>query len=45
MYYCKECGLEVAITPSGEKIKACSCNAPIVAEMKAEADGLGGIEN
>lgn len=44
MYRCSECGLSVAITPEGEKIKACKCEAPIIAEMSATATGKSSLE-
>ena len=36
-YKCTKCNLAVAITPDGATIKACRCDAPISAEMSANA--------
>lgn len=37
-YYCAECKLAVIVLPDTEPIKACKCEAPIVAEMEARLD-------
>jgi len=42
-YSCSGCGLSVIIY-QGETIKACKCDAPIVANMSASAHGVGGIK-
>lgn len=49
MYSCKKCGLAVIVFDGSGKIldkpiKACECNAPIVADMSATATGKGGIK-
>ncbi len=43
MYSCSECGLAV-IVHGEEKIKACFCEAPIIAAMEAHATGQSSIE-
>lgn len=43
MYHCSKCKLAV-IVREGEIIKACKCDAPVVAEMSAEATGYGGVQ-
>ena len=35
MYYCGKCKLAVVVA-DGEVIKACHCDAPIIAEMKVD---------
>jgi hypothetical protein len=35
MYHCEKCKLLVIVTPEGQVYKACKCEAPVVAEMKA----------
>lgn len=42
MYKCKECGLEVIVTNEAT-IRACKCEAPIIASMEATAFGKGGM--
>ena len=42
MYKCKKCGAAV-IVHNGKIHKVCTCAAPIITEMKAEAKGSGGI--
>jgi hypothetical protein len=41
-YSCSGCGLAV-IVYEGETIKACKCEAPIIASMTAQAKGVGGL--
>jgi DNA-directed RNA polymerase subunit RPC12/RpoP len=42
-YKCSKCGLGVIILPNQEPIKACKCNATILADIKAHATGHGGF--
>jgi hypothetical protein len=42
-YTCSKCGLAVIVF-NGEVIKACHCEAPIIANMKATAKGVGGLK-
>jgi DNA-directed RNA polymerase subunit RPC12/RpoP len=44
MYKCSECGKEVIVL-EGEVIKACECEAPIIAEAEASMNGAGGLVN
>lgn len=43
-YKCSKCGLAVVVIPNEKPIKACSCNAPIIADMTAVASGSGGLK-
>ena len=43
-YKCAECGLAVIVLPDTEPIKACTCEAPIIAEMEAQAVVHGGLK-
>lgn len=43
-YYCADCGLAVIVLPDSEPIKACSCDASIVANLHASLFGEGGIK-
>lgn len=43
-YSCSKCGLAVAFI-NDEFIKACSCDAPVNANISAEAHGTGGLTN
>lgn len=43
MYKCSECELEVIVNGE-EKIKACFCDAPIIADMEAHATGTSSLE-
>ncbi len=45
MYNCKECKLPVLVTEKGKIIKACKCNAPVVAEMKATVYSQSKLKN
>ena len=45
MHYCKECKLPVLVTEKGKIIKACKCNAPVVAEMKATVYSQSKLKN
>lgn len=42
-YKCSECDLAVIVIENEEPIKACTCEAPIIAEMTAEATAKGGL--
>ena len=35
MYNCDKCKLAIIVTPTGQVFKACKCDAPIIANMKA----------
>lgn len=35
MYHCSKCKLAVIVTEKGEVFRACKCQAPIIANMKA----------
>lgn len=43
MYHCAECGMAVIVLPGEDPIKACTCDAPIVAEARAHCEGQGGV--
>jgi hypothetical protein len=43
-YRCAACNLAV-IVEDNTIIKACSCDAPIIAEMQATAKGTGSVKN
>ena len=42
-YKCSQCGLAVIVLEGEEPIKACTCEASIIAEMEAEATAKGGL--
>lgn len=42
-YKCAQCGLAVIVLAGEEPIKACTCEAAIIAEMEAEATAKGGL--
>ena len=42
-YKCKKCNLSVIVI-NDKIIKACKCDAPIVANIEASAKGIGGLE-
>lgn len=44
MYTCKECGLGVIVLDTGEVIKACPHNAPILGEMQAVTYSHGRLQ-
>jgi hypothetical protein len=44
IYQCSKCGLAVIVTPEGTIIRACTCNAPIVANLSAGLAGKGGTK-
>ncbi len=41
-YICSECELG-AMVVNGELVRFCECNAPVIAQMDAVADGKGGV--
>lgn len=43
-YKCAECELAVIVLLNEEPIKACTCEAPIIAEMEAQAVVHGGLK-
>jgi len=43
-YKCSQCELAVIVLPNEEPIKACTCEASIIAEMTAEAVIHGGLK-
>lgn len=43
-YRCSKCNLAVIVLPNQEPIKACSCEAAIIAEAQSTAYGQGGIK-
>lgn len=44
MYKCSKCGLSVIIIKDEKPIKACKCEASIIAEMSAVTIGKGGLK-
>ena len=42
-YKCEKCNLAVIIIDGEKPIKACNCEAPIIAEMEAVAHGKGDL--
>jgi hypothetical protein len=44
-YSCSKCGLAVIVENVPEPIFACECNATVIAEMSAVAEGQGGVKN
>lgn len=42
MYVCSKCGLVVIII-EGKTIKACKCDAPIIAEMITKLKGVANV--
>lgn len=42
-YKCSKCELAVIVLEGEEPIKACTCEAAIIAEMEAEAIAKGGL--
>jgi hypothetical protein len=45
MYKCSKCGLAVIVTTGIEPIKACKCEAPIIADMTATVTVKVGVSN
>lgn len=43
MYKCSKCKLSVIILPDKTMIKACTCDAPIIAEISSNVQANGGI--
>lgn len=44
MYRCAECDLAVIVI-NDEIIKACQCDAPVIAEMSGQMSGVGGMSD
>lgn len=44
MYTCSKCGLAVIVLPNELPIRACKCNAPIIASMSGSVNGKGGLK-
>lgn len=44
-YYCSQCKLAVIVLQGHEPIKACTCNAAIIAEINAGLKGSGSLNN
>lgn len=44
-YFCKQCGLAVIVTKGGKIIRACKCDAPVIAGMSATATGESKVEH
>lgn len=44
MYKCKQCNTPVLVVPNEKPVRACNCNAPIIATMEATVIGVGGIK-
>lgn len=42
-YFCSECKIAVIVLEGEEPIKACTCEAPIIVHMSAEASAHGGL--
>jgi hypothetical protein len=42
-YKCSECELAVIVLEGEEPIKACTCEAPIIAEISATAIGVSNL--
>jgi hypothetical protein len=45
MYKCSKCNLAVIVLEGKEPIKACKCNAPIIADMTATVKAQMGVNN
>ena len=43
-YRCSKCNLAIIVLPNQEPIKACKCEAAIIAEMTSTTYGQGGIK-
>lgn len=43
LYRCGACSLAVVLV-DGKLVRACSCTAPVVAEMRATMAGTGGLK-
>lgn len=44
MYKCSKCGMAVIVVPNHAPIKACKCEAAILADLTAVTKGVGGIK-
>lgn len=44
MYRCAKCNLAVIVIPDHEPIRACKCEAAIIAEMDSTLKGVGGVK-
>lgn len=44
LYVCSKCGLSVIVTREGDVIRACTCNAPVVANLSSKLAGTGGTK-
>lgn len=42
MYKCSKCGLGVIVI-EGKTIKACKCEAPVIAEMNTKLKGVANV--
>jgi len=42
--YCSECGLTVIVLSDARIVKACECDAPIIAEMEATVKQQSSLE-
>jgi len=43
-YQCSKCKLAVIIVPNTPPIKACKCDAPIIAQMQGNMELKGGLK-
>jgi hypothetical protein len=44
MYRCSKCGMAVIVIPNEKPIRACKCNATIIADISAVTHGKGGLK-
>jgi hypothetical protein len=44
-YHCDKCKLAVIVLPNADPIKACKCEAPIIAEMVATVYSISKLNN
>ena len=42
--YCSKCGLTVIVLSDARVVKACECNAPIIADMEATVKQQSSLE-
>jgi len=45
MYHCEKCKLPVLVTKEGKVIKACKCEATVIADMKATVYSQSKLKN
>jgi DNA-directed RNA polymerase subunit RPC12/RpoP len=45
MYKCSKCGMAVIVIKDHAPIKACTCEAAIIADLKAGLKGTANIKN